>query len=191
MGMGEPLLNYDNTIRAVRLINAPTGFNIGARKITVSTVGIPEKIHKLANEQLQLNLAISLHHTVQEKREELIPLAKKYPLEQIISAAEKYFELTHREITLEYLLLKDINITGNDAQRLATIAKRLRANVNLIPYNMTSDSDFKAPTNREIQAFLRQLRNLKVNAHIRTSKGSDIEAACGQLRKAYSKTTSR
>ncbi len=185
MGMGEPLLNYDNVIKAIGIINSPNAFNIGARKITISTVGIPEKILQLAEENLQINLAISLHHTNQVVREELIPLAQRYHIDEIVSAAKKYFDITHREITLEYLLLKDINCSREDAQKLADIARQLRANVNLIAYNQTPEMNFSSPSRSEIKNFIGWLKKSKINVHLRASKGSDIEAACGQLKRNY------
>jgi len=182
MGMGEPLLNYQQTIRAIRTLNADWGLNIGARKITVSTVGIVEPIRRLAREGLQINLAISLHAPNDELRQKLIPWAKRYPIHQIIDAAEAYFKRTGREVTLEYLLLDQFNCRLTHAQQLARIAKRLRANVNLILYNRT-DGDYQPPPVRNARHFLKRLRQLAVNAHLRTSRGADIDAACGQLRR--------
>jgi len=188
MGMGEPLLNYDNVIKAIRILNSDWGFNIGARKMTISTVGIPDKIRKLAKEKLQFNLALSLHAVDQKLREELIPMAKKYSLDEIISAVYDYFDITHREVTLEYLLLKDVNCRASDAEKLATIAKRIRANVNLIAYNPTENDRFAQPGKERITDFLNHLRRLKANAHLRASRGQDIKAACGQLRKREMQT---
>ena len=183
MGMGEPLLNYDNVIKAIRILNSDWGLNIGARKMTISTVGIPEKIRRLAKEKLQFNLAISLHAVEQPLREQLIPMAKKYPLDEIINSIYDYFERTGREVTLEYLLLKDVNCRTSDADKLATIAKRIRANINLIAYNPTENDRFAPPSKQKITEFLEHLRHLKANAHLRASRGQDIKAACGQLRK--------
>jgi 23S rRNA (adenine2503-C2)-methyltransferase len=182
MGMGEPLLNYDNLIKAIRIINSDWGFNIGARKITISTVGIPDRIRQLAKEGLQFNLALSLHVVDQKIREELIPMAKKYSLDKVIDAVVDYFDWTGREVTLEYLLLKDINCSIADAERLAKIARTVRANVNLIVYNPTSGK-YQPPSQQTTNLFLKHLKSLGTNAHMRASRGSDIEAACGQLRK--------
>jgi 23S rRNA (adenine2503-C2)-methyltransferase len=182
MGMGEPLLNYDNLIKAIRIINSDWGFNIGARKITISTVGIPDRIRQLAKEGLQFNLALSLHVVDQKIREELIPLAKKYSVDTVIDAVVDYFDWTGREVTLEYLLLKDINVSSADAERLAKIARKVRANVNLIVYNPTSGK-YQPPSQQVVSQFLKQLKDLGANAHMRASRGKDIEAACGQLRK--------
>jgi 23S rRNA (adenine2503-C2)-methyltransferase len=183
MGMGEPLLNYDNLLKAIRILNSDWGFNVGARKITISTVGIPEQIKKLAKENLQFNLALSLHAVDQKLRQELIPLAKKYSLDAVLNSVYDYFERTGREVTLEYLLLKDINCRPSDADALARISRRIRANVNLIAYNPTEHDRFQPPSKLEITEFLNQLRHLKANAHLRASRGQDIKAACGQLRK--------
>lgn len=181
MGMGEPLLNYDNVIKAIRIINSDWGFNIGARKITISTVGIPDKIRQLAREGLQFNLALSLHVVDQKIREELIPMAKRYSLDKVIDAVVDYFDWTGREVTLEYLLLKDINTSPADAERLAKIARKVRANVNLILYNPTGGK-YQPPSAQAASQFLKQLKELGANAHMRASRGQDIEAACGQLK---------
>ncbi len=186
MGMGEPMLNYDQTLKAIRIINSDWGFNIGARKITISTVGIPDGIYQLAEEKLQLNLALSLHCVNQKLREQLIPLARKYPLNEILDAVYHYYETTKREVTLEYLLLKDINCSGADADKLAEIARDIRANVNLIVYNPTASREYQPPNKQSVTNFLNHLRKLNVNAHLRASRGQDIEAACGQLKKNQS-----
>jgi 23S rRNA (adenine2503-C2)-methyltransferase len=183
MGMGEPLMNYDNVLKAIRILNSDWGFKIGARKITISTAGIPKKIRQLAEEKLQINLALSLHAVHQNLREELIPLAKKYSLDEILKSVYEYFEKTGREVTLEYLMLKDLNCSDADADKLASIAKRIRSNVNLIPYNPTENDRFTPPSSKTIERFLNRLRRLGANTHMRASRGQDIKAACGQLRK--------
>ena len=182
MGMGEPFLNYEATLKAARILHAPWGLGISARRITLSTVGLPGAIRRLAGEELPVNLAISLHSPWQEKREKIIPLAAKYPLKAILEAAYYYFQKTGREVTLEYLMLPDFNLSPADARELAALARRIRANINLIPYNSTGQSQFRSPQPEEIRNFLRWLRQLKIKAHVRRSRGSDIEAACGQLR---------
>ena len=182
MGMGEPLLNYENTLKAIKTIHSAEGFGIAARRITLSTVGIPEGIRRLASENLPVNLALSLHCADQNKRESLIPLAKSVDLKKVILSAVEYFEQTGREITLEYLMIPGINMTSGDAGKLAGIARRLRANVNLIPYNPADVSGFQPPPEKEVKRFYALLKDLKINAHVRKSRGSDIEAACGQLR---------
>jgi 23S rRNA (adenine2503-C2)-methyltransferase len=183
MGMGEPLLNYDNTLKSIRILHSDNGLNIGARKITISTVGIPDKIRRLARENMQFSLALSLHTVDQKLREDLIPLAKKYPLREVLDAVAFFSDKTTRgEITLEYVLLKDLNCSGTDAEKLAEITRKLRANVNLIVYNPTAGSKFAPPAKQNIDHFVDRLRALKVNVHMRASRGQDIDAACGQLR---------
>jgi 23S rRNA (adenine2503-C2)-methyltransferase len=182
MGMGEPLANYDAVVQAIRILNAPWGLNIGARKITVSTVGLPQQIRRLAGEGLQLNLALSLHAPEQELRERLIPWGK-VPLRELLDACAYYFEKTGREITLEYVLLEGVNMEPQHAAALARIARRLRSNINLLRYNPVAGLDFHRPGSEAAYAFQRALREHGVNAHIRTSRGQDIDAACGQLRR--------
>ena len=183
MGLGEPLANYDAVIRAVRLINAPWGLNIGARKITISTVGLPRQIRKLAEEGLQLNLALSLHAPNDRLRRELIPWSQRLELSELCDACREYFDLTGREITLEYILLRGVNDRPSHASELATFAKRLRCNVNLLRYNPVAELPYERPSSQEADAFQRTLRSCGVNSHIRRSRGLDIAAACGQLRR--------
>lgn len=184
MGMGEPLANYDAVIKAVRILNAPWGFNIGARKITLSTVGLPKQIRRLATEGLQLNLALSLHAADEKLRRELIPWGK-VPLRELLDACAYYFEKTGREVTLEYVLLDGVNMTAAQAARLGAIVKRLRANVNLLRYNPVPGVPYVRPTSEAAYAFQRELRRHGVNAHIRSSRGCDVDAACGQLRRRH------
>lgn len=182
MGMGEPLANYDAVLGAVRTINAPWGLNIGARKITLSTVGLPKQIRRLADEGLQLNLALSLHAPEENLRLELIPWGK-VPIRELLDACAYYFDQTGREITLEYVLLDDVNMAPEHADALARIARRLRCNLNLLRYNPVEGLPFRRPSSESSYEFQRQLRDRGVNAHIRTSRGQDIDAACGQLRR--------
>lgn len=183
MGLGEPLANYDNVMASVRTINAPWSLNIGARKITVSTVGLPKQIRKLADEGLQLNLALSLHAPTDPLRAELIPWAEKISLADLTAACRYYFEKTGREITLEYILLDKVNDRPLHARLLAKFAKTLRCNVNLIRYNPVEGLPYGRPTSEATHAFVNHLRENGVNAHVRTSRGLDIDAACGQLRR--------
>ena len=184
MGMGEPLANYRNLVPALRILNARWGLGIGARKITVSTVGLPKPIRALAHEDLQLSLALSLHAPDDDLRQRLIPWARGVKLREIIDACLYYFRTTGREITLEYILLKNVNMYPTQADELAEIARKLRANVNLLRYNPVAGLDFVRPTGEEAFEFQRRLRARGANAHIRTSRGSDANAACGQLRRA-------
>ena len=184
MGMGEPLANYRAVIKAIRTINASWGLGIGARKITLSTVGLPKQIRQLAEEDLQLNLAFSIHAPNDELRREIIPWAEDIPLEEILTACRYYFDQTGREVTLEYVLLDEVNDRPKHADQLARVAKRIRANVNLLRYNPVKGLPFERPSAESSMAFLQRLRLNGVNAHIRTSRGLDADAACGQLRRS-------
>jgi len=183
MGLGEPLANYDHVLRAVRILNADWGLNIGARKITISTVGLPKQIRKLGHEGLQLNLALSLHAPSDALRRELIPWARNIGIKELTDACASYFEMTGREITLEYTLLAGVNDTEQNARDLARFVRRLRCNVNLLRYNPVESLPYRRPTAEQAHAFQQRLRGLGVNAHIRKSRGTDIDAACGQLRR--------
>ena len=183
MGMGEPLANYEQLVKALRIINAPWGLGIGARKITVSTIGLPKQIRRLAREDLQLNLALSLHAPDDELRRELMPGARGVPIAELIDACWYYFQTTGREVTLEYVLLDDVNMHAKHAEGLAKIAKRLRANVNLLRYNPVPGLPYRRPRSETAYEFQRRLRERGVNAHVRTSRGKDVDAACGQLRR--------
>ena len=181
MGMGEPLLNYDNLVQALDRMDAPEALNIGARRITVSTSGIPDGIRRLADAGRQWNLALSLQAVKETQRARLIPAPYRYPLSEILEACQFYREQTNRLITIEYTLLHGRNCSMNDAERLAAIAKQLHAKVNLIPCNPTV-SKSRAPSASETHKFLEILTRQGVNATIRRGKGAEIQAACGQLR---------
>ncbi len=183
MGMGEPMSNYANVMKAIRILHDPQCLNIGARRITISTVGVPSKMRELAKEDLPLNLAISLHAPSEPLRRELIPWAEHFSLDEILGAARYYFDQTGREITLEYILLSGVNDQAEHARQLAKLCKTLRANVNLIRYNEVESLPFKRPTADDVVTFQNILRNAGVNAHVRKSRGRDIDAACGQLRR--------
>jgi 23S rRNA (adenine2503-C2)-methyltransferase len=181
MGMGEPL--YVSVMQAVRILHDAQCFNIGARKITISTVGVPPKMRELARENLPLNLAISLHAPSESLRKQLIPWAEHFALDDILEAARYYFEQTGREVTLEYILLHEVNDKPEHARQLAAICKTLRANVNLIRYNEVEGLPFIRPKAESVMRFQTILREKGVNAHVRKSRGRDIDAACGQLRR--------
>lgn len=183
MGMGEPLSNYANVIQAVRLLHDPACFNLGARRITISTVGVPPRIRQLAEEKLPLNLALSLHAPTESLRRELIPWASHFSLDDILDACRYYFDRTGREITLEYILLSGVNDRPEHARQLARLCRTLRANVNLIRYNEVETLPFKRPVSADVMTFQKILRDAGVNAHVRKSRGRDIDAACGQLRR--------
>jgi len=183
MGMGEPLANFANVTRAIRTLNAEWGFNISARKITISTVGLPQAIEKLAAEfDLPVTLALSLHAPNDAIRRDLIPWAHYTTIADLLGACRKWFDKTGREITLEYTLLRGVNDRPEHATELAGIARSLRANINLIRYNEVKGMPFQRPQTDDVLEFQRLLRARNINAHIRASRGRDIAAACGQLR---------
>ena len=183
MGMGEPLANYANVIAAVRRMNDPAGLNLGARRLTISTVGVPARIRQLAAEEIPVNLAFSLHAPNEPLRRELIPWAEHFSLPDILDALRFYFDRTGREITLEYILLKNVNDRPHHARELAGLCRTLRANVNLLRYNPVAGLPFDRPQAGDVVAFQEILRRAGVNAHVRKSRGRDIDAACGQLRR--------
>jgi 23S rRNA (adenine2503-C2)-methyltransferase len=182
MGMGEPLANFAQVTSAIRAINAPWGMGLGARRITVSTVGLPEAIRRLADFDLPVTLALSLHAPNDEIRRQLIPWAAYATIDELLEACDAYFSRTGREITLEYLLLRGVNDRPAHARELSDLARRLRANVNLIRYNEVKGLPFDRPTTVDVHVFQDVLRRRGVNVHLRASRGRDIGAACGQLR---------
>lgn len=181
MGMGEPMANYDEMIRAVRILTHDRGFGIGQRNITISTIGLISGIDKLAEEDLQVGLAISLHAPNNELRKKLVPTAGPNSVEDIIEAGRRYFKKTGRRVTFEYALMKGINDSPEIATELAILLKGNGSHVNLIPINPTA-GDFKRPTQDNISEFERILSNAGVNCTVRIEKGTEISAACGQLR---------
>ncbi|MCQ9206541.1 MAG: 23S rRNA (adenine(2503)-C(2))-methyltransferase RlmN [Omnitrophica bacterium] len=181
MGMGEPLDNYENVAKAIAIMNDPKGMGIGSRRITISTCGIIPGIEKLKNLGLQVNLSLSLHATGDRKRSALMPVNRKYPLEALIKACEGYIEKTGRMITLEYVLMKGVNDSAQDADGLISIARRLRAKVNLILCSAISGSSLWPPERKKVNMFKQRLIGKKVKATLRESKGKDVLAACGQL----------
>lgn len=183
MGMGEPLSNFQNVAAAIRVLTAPWGMGIGARRITVSTVGLPKAIEKLADElEVPVTLALSLHAPNDELRRELIPWAEYTTIPDLLASCQKWFDKTGREITLEYILLGGVNDRPEHARQLASVARTIRANVNLIRYNEVKGMPFARPEDEDVREFQRILREAGVNTHIRASRGRDIAAACGQLR---------
>jgi 23S rRNA (adenine2503-C2)-methyltransferase len=183
MGMGEPMSNYANVMDAIRVLHDPGCFNIGGRRITISTVGVPPKMRELAGEGLPLNLAISLHAPEEGLRKSLIPWAEHFSLDEIMDAARHYFEVTGREITLEYILLAGVNDRPEHARKLVKVCRSIRANVNLIRYNEVAGLPYGRPAAADVVRFQEILREGGVNAHVRKSRGRDIDAACGQLRR--------
>ena len=182
MGSGEPFDNYDNVMNFIKIINEQKGLAIGARHITVSTSGIPEKIIKYSKEGIQVNLAISLHASNNDTRNKIMPVNKAFPLEVLFDAIRQYEENSKRRVTIEYILLKGLNDSLKNASELATLLKGTFAYVNLIPYNEVSENEFRRSDKDSVRAFYEELKRIGVNVTIRKEFGSDIDAACGQLR---------
>jgi 23S rRNA (adenine2503-C2)-methyltransferase len=182
MGMGEPLANYDNLLKALRILNAPWGGAIGARKITISTSGLAPQIGKLADEPFQFRLAISLHGATDAIRSRIMPVNRKHPLAELMAVCEYYQKRRGRMITFEYILIAGVNDGLDQVQPLAALARRLNAKVNLIPYNRVEGLSWQRPTEQAQEAFLQALEKQKIAATLRREKGQDIDAACGQLR---------
>jgi 23S rRNA (adenine2503-C2)-methyltransferase len=183
MGMGEPLANLGAVVPAIRTITALWGLGISARKVTISTVGLPRAIEKLGEQlDLPVTLALSLHAPTDEVRRRLIPWAEYTTIADLLSACRAWYERTGREVTLEYTLLRGVNDQPGQADQLADLARTLRSNVNLIRYNEVEGTEFQRPRDEDVLEFQRRLRARGVNAHIRASRGRDIAAACGQLR---------
>ena len=182
MGMGEPLANYDNLLKALKILNAPWGGGIGARKITISTSGLAPQIRRLADEPMQFRLAISLHGATDATRNLIMPVNRKYPLSELSAACDYYQEKKGRMITFEYILIAGVNDALDQVTPLANLARRLHAKVNLIPYNRVDGLAWERPAENVCELFLSALERLKITATLRREKGGDIDAACGQLR---------
>ncbi len=185
MGTGEPLDNYDNLLRFLRLLTAKGGLNISQRNITVSTCGLVPKMRRLAEEGMQITLALSLHAATDVKRRSLMPIAEKWSLDELMEACAYYFEKTGRRITFEYALVGGINDSPADAGRLAALAKPLAAHVNLIPVNPIRERDYRESGRFATEAFKKELEKNKINVTIRREMGRDIDGACGQLRRRH------
>ena len=183
MGIGEPLDNYDNVVGAIRIINNPKGLNIGARHISISTSGLVPKIYKLAEENIQCTLSISLHATTNEQRSQMMPVNDAYKLEELLQACRDYIEKTHRRISFEYALAKENNDNLEDAKRLVKLLKGMICHVNLIPINKIENGAYMKSSNENIMKFRDYLNGHGIVATIRRELGSDIDAACGQLRR--------
>ena len=183
MGIGEPLDNYDNVVNAIHIINNPKGLNIGARHISLSTSGLVPKIYKLAEENIQCTLSISLHATNNKKRSSMMQVNDAYPIEELIKACKDYIEKTHRRISFEYALAKDNNDNIEDAKELVKLLKGMLCHVNLIPINKIENGKFDKSSNENIIKFRDYLNDHGIVATIRRELGSDIDAACGQLRR--------
>lgn len=183
MGIGEPFDNYDNVMKAVRIINHPKGLNIGARHISISTSGLVPRIYDFANEELQCTLSISLHATSNEKRNSMMPVNTRYPIEELMKACRDYIAKTNKRISFEYALAKDNNDNLEDAKELVKLLKGMLCHVNLIPINKIENGKFTKSTNENIIKFRDYLNENGIVATIRRELGSDIDAACGQLRR--------
>jgi 23S rRNA (adenine2503-C2)-methyltransferase len=181
MGMGEPMLNFDEVLKSIYILNDHKGINIGQRHITISTAGEVQGIKRLAEEDLQVTLAISLHACNNELRDRLIPLNRKYPLEILMDTVKSYIEQSNRRVTFEYIMLDEENISREDADAMVKLIKPLLANVNLIPYNEVSGLGFRKPSPLKIKQFYNWLVDGGLNVTLREERGADIEAACGQL----------
>lgn len=182
MGMGEPLANYDNLLKALKILNAPWGGGIGARKITISTSGLAPQIRALAAEPLQFRLAISLHGATDETRNKIMPVNRKYPLKELAAAIHDYQRNKGRMITFEYILIAGVNDGSEQTKPLAQLARRFKAKINLIPYNQVEGLSWRRPDEAVQEDFLAALKSQKVAVTLRREKGHDIDAACGQLR---------
>lgn len=182
MGIGEPLDNYNNVLKAIRTINSPDALNIGARKITVSTCGLVPFIMKLANENLQIELSVSLHSADNATRNKLMPINKKYPIDLLLNTLMTYQKKTNRQITFEYLLINGINDSQAQVEKLIKITKHLDCKINLIRFNPVKETSFNPAIEENIKIFQGQLKDAGVKVTIRNSRGADIDAACGQLR---------
>lgn len=192
MGMGEPLLNLSNVLKALEILSNENGINISKRKITISTSGIIPSIEKILLEKVPVELAISLHSAINDKRDEMIPINRKYPLEDLHAVLQEYQKQTKRRITFEYILINGFNVSENDANALADFVHDFDHVVNLIPCNPVEGTDLTRPSEKKIDRFVSFLQNVrKVNVTVRTEKGTDIDGACGQLRQKNSKTSTK
>lgn len=185
MGMGEPLDNLENILKFLELINAKDGHNIGMRNITISTCGIPDGIRTIADSDLQVNLAISIHNPIQEEREKIMPIAKAYGLNELKDALVYYQDKLNRRISFEYILIKDENDGFDHARELKRLSSGLDVHVNIIPLNRVEEFEGQGASQRDAKVFLEKLEDLNIKATIRRKQGADIDAACGQLRNRY------
>lgn len=185
MGTGEPLDNYDNFLRFIRMVSDEHGLHISQRNITASTCGIVPNMRRLAKEGLQITLALSLHGSTQEKRRILMPVAEKYELSEVLGACDYYFQKTGRRVTFEYSLVQGVNDTDEDAGALVQMLKNRNCHINLIPVNQIKERDFQKPCRKNTLEFKNKLEHHKINVTIRRERGSDIDGACGQLRRRH------
>ena len=185
MGTGEPLDNYDNLLKFIELLTDENGLNISQRNLTVSTCGIVPKMIELANQKLQITLALSLHASSQEKRLTLMPIANKYDISEVLEACRYYFEQTKRRVTFEYSLVNGVNDTKEDANELTALVKGMNCHINLIPVNPIKERNYVQPSGERVRDFKNKLEKNGINVTIRREMGRDSDGACGQLRKRY------
>ena len=188
MGTGEPLDNYDNFVKFIHMLSDEHGLNISQRNVTVSTCGIVPRMKELAKEHLQITLALSLHGSNQEKRRKLMPVANKYDITEVLAACDEYFKETGRRVSFEYSLVHGVNDTDEDAQELIHLLKHKNCHINLIPVNPVKERDFVRPSRKSALNFKNKLEKSGINVTIRREMGSDIDGACGQLRRRYVET---
>lgn len=191
MGMGEPLLNFDSLWQAIETLNAPECFKLGARNMTISTSGIVPGIKRLSREKLQVGLAVSLHAADNALRDKLVPINKKYPLEELVPACREYSQVTGRRLSFEYILFNGINDSPAQAKKLAGLMRGFNCHVNLIPANKTENKAYSPPQRQAVLAFEHELKKLQINVTLRASRGQDINAGCGQLRSRYLTKTAK
>lgn len=182
MGMGEPLANYEATLRSIRILNDARGFSLGARSFTISTVGMVPGIERLSREKLQINLAVSLHSADDDLRNELVPANRRYPVVDVIRACKGYVEKTHRRVTFEVALIDGVNDSDSQARRIAAVLRGVLCHVNIIPFNPIADSTWLASPGHRVQSFAHIIESAGLPVTIRQSRGADIQAGCGQLR---------
>ncbi len=185
MGTGEPMDNYEALVKFIRMISDPKGLHISQRDITVSTCGLVPEIDRLSGEDLKITLALSLHSAIQEKREALMPVAKKYALPEVFSACDRYFAATQRRVTYEYSLMKGVNDTPEDVRALSAALGGRNCHLNLIPVNPVRERNFEKPDGKKALEFKNKLEKNGINVTIRRERGADIDGACGQLRRRY------
>jgi len=181
MGMGEPMMNYNEVVKSIQIITSPDGLGMSPRRITVSTSGIPKMIEKLADENLKVKLAVSLHSAVEEVRNVIMPFTERFPLPNLLESLQYWYEKTKSIITFEYIVWKGINDTQNDIDALVRFCKKVPSKVNLIEYNSIGDDQFKQADSSSIDAYIEALERNRIVAVVRRSRGKDIDAACGQL----------
>jgi 23S rRNA (adenine2503-C2)-methyltransferase len=182
MGMGEPLANLENLLKALHVVTSPQGLGLSRRRITISTVGLPQAIRRLADQNVRYHLAVSLHAPDNELRNELVPINRKIGIEELVEAADYFFHKTGRQVTYEYVLLRDVNDLPEHAEKLAQLLAGRKAHINLIPYNPVPGLPYRTPRSDAVHRFAEHLRRRGLVVHVRKTKGRKIEAACGQLR---------